>query len=534
VTDERDPGIPTVDLDRIREEAAEFAGVGIYRYREDGTIVFMDRASLRLLDLEDRYPDPAAVVGRDIGTLLVRLDPPATVRRAVLAGGRVRDFEYHYRTLSGKERWAQHNSYLVRDPHTGETQIQVLAKDITAVKEAEARERERELRAEQARKMESLGTLAGGIAHDFNNLLAAVLGNAELARLELADPAAADRHLAGVIEAASQAAGLCRQLLAYTGRSRLDIRPLDLNEVVREGLALARLPAARLSRVAVEPARGALWFRGDAASIRQVLLNLVQNAFEALGDSNGGVRVSTGTAHCSPAQLSAMQGGRELAGGEYVSLVVADDGPGMDAATAGRIFEPFFSTKFTGRGLGLASVLGILGRLGGAVGLETAPGRGSRFTVLLPASATPPLVPAPPAPAPRARRWTGVVLLADDEPLVRKTLGGMLQALGFSVLPAADGREAAGVFEREGARVRLAVLDLTMPGLDGAAAAARIRELAPRLPILFSSGYDAREAGEGLGGAGRTGFLKKPYRMAELQAALGALLDDEGSDPPGP
>jgi two-component system, cell cycle sensor histidine kinase and response regulator CckA len=516
--------IPYLDMDKIRMEAMEFAGVGIFCYRKDGAVVFMDRVSLRLLDLETRFPDPSDVAGLDISTLFVRMEPQGSLRRTVMEKGKARDFELHYKTLTGNERWVHHNSYQVLDPDTGEPLILVLTKDITEMKLAHFKEKEQEERAIQARKMESLGLLAGGIAHDFNNLLAAIMGNSELAKLESGDNETASRHLSQVVDAATQAADLCQQLLAYAGRSRLEIKPLDLNLAIRECLGLARLSVSKKSTIDIDLCEGVLPALGDVSSVRQILLNLLTNASESMGDGAGLIRIASGSNDFDAERLSKMYGGEKLREGRYAFLTVEDNGPGMDAATAARIFEPFFTTKFTGRGLGLASVMGFINRLGGAIELETSPGKGARFTVLLPCPDATCICKTEPDMENTTPKETGMVLVADDEPLVRNTLSSLLAAMGYEVLTAADGIEAIEIFKAEKESIRISFLDVIMPRLDGVKTAAVIRETDPRAPILFISGYDAVGAADRLLGDGPSGFLKKPFRMSELSAALTRLL----------
>ncbi|RJP38283.1 MAG: response regulator [Desulfobacteraceae bacterium] len=519
-----DMKISYLDMDKIRIEAMEFAGVGIFCYRKDGTVVFMDRVSLQLLDLETRFPDPSDVVGLDISTLFVRIEPQGSLRRTVMEKGKARDFELHYKTLTGIERWVHHNSYQVLNPDTGDILILVLTKDITEIKLAQFKEKKQEERALQARKLESLGVLAGGIAHDFNNLLAAIMGNTELAKLKSGDNEAASHHLSQVVDAATQAADLCQQLLAYAGLSRLEIRPLDLNLAIRECLALARLSVSKRSTIDIDLCEGVLPALGDISSVRQILLNLLTNASESMGDGAGSIRISSGSNDFDSERLSKMYGGEKLSKGRYAFLIVEDDGPGMDAATAARIFEPFFTTKFTGRGLGLASVMGFIKRLGGAIELETSPGHGTRFTILLPCPDTLCVCEPEPEVENINTKEMGVVLVADDELLVRDTLSSILAAMGYKVLKAADGKEAVEIFKREKESIRISFLDVTMPRLDGVKAAAMIRETDPRAPVLFISGYDAVGVADGLKGDGPAGFLKKPFRMSDLSAAVTRLM----------
>ncbi len=396
--------------------------------------------------------------------------------------------------------------------------------DITERIRAEAERRELEERLRQAQKLESLGVLAGGIAHDFNNILMAVLGHAGLADAQLSPASPAHESLQEIQRAARRAADLCRQMLAYAGKGRMAVQALDINEVITEMEHMLQVSISKKSILQLRLGQGLPAVEVDVAQVRQVVMNLVMNASEAIGETGGIITVSTDAAICDRARLSSALGGDELAEGRFVRLIVTDTGSGMDEATRGRIFEPFYTTKFTGRGLGLAAVLGIVRAHRGAISVESAPGSGSTFTVLFPASvAAAQRLGSGPAREP-TWRGSGVVLLADDEESVRAVGEKMLGALGFEALLAADGRQALERFIRHRDEIVCAIIDLSMPTMDGEETFAEIHRLAPTLPVILCSGYNEAEAVKRFLGKGLAGFLHKPYELAHLQRAMRQAL----------
>jgi PAS domain S-box-containing protein len=407
----------------------------------------------------------------------------------------------------------------------GRTFFLSVCRDIADRLRVEAERRDLEAQVQHAQKLESLGVLAGGIAHDFNNLLMGILGHVDFALTDL-DPHSPIRDdLVAVEKAARRAAELSHQMLAYSGKGRFVIEPVDLGALVDEMRHILESSISKKVALRLEPAADLPPVHGDATQLRQVVMNLIINAGEAIGDRPGTIRLTTGTVACKRSLLRKLAPADDLAEGTYVFLQVVDDGCGMDAATAARIFEPFFTTKFTGRGLGLAAALGILRGHKGAVSVESAPGKGTTFRLLLPASdrgaAAPGILPPR-----RAATWRGrgLVLLADDEEAVRHVCGRMLDRLGFEAIVATDGEEALAIFRERHADLRAVLLDLNMPRLDGEQALAQMRSLDPHPPILLSSGYTAEQVAERFAGKGMSGFIQKPYQIDALRTALDAAL----------
>jgi PAS domain S-box-containing protein len=398
--------------------------------------------------------------------------------------------------------------------------------DITDARRAAEERKKLEEQVRQSQKLESLGILAGGIAHDFNNMLTAILGNADLTLQEIPESHPARPMLQDIDEVAHRAAELCKQMLAYSGRGRFVVKPLDLSGAVLE---IGRMLEASISKKAelhCHLAEGLPPIEADAAQVRQVIMNLIINASEAIGDKGGTIDVTTSSVQCDWHYLSQAQLHGDLAEGNYVCLEVADNGCGMDRATMDRIFDPFFTTKFTGRGLGLAAVLGIVRGHRGAIKPYSEPGKGTNFKVLFPAAAAADI-------QPRERTgeedWhgSGTVLFVDDEATLRALGQRMLQQLGFDAMTAADGREALTLYERHRESIRCVLLDLTMPHMDGEETFRELRRMNPALPVILCSGYNAQEAINRFVGEQLAGFIQKPYRIANIRQALRAALGNE-------
>ncbi|HUJ73481.1 MAG TPA: PAS domain-containing protein, partial [bacterium] len=335
-----------------------------------------------------------------------------------------------------------------------------LGEDITDRRKAEAA-------LLQTQKLESLGVLAGGIAHDFNNLLVTILGNASLALLKLPGGTPAHEELSQIELAGQRAADLCRQLLSYAGKSRMEMEATNLNALVQEMPQLLKvsLPKGVTVNFNLAPTLPAV--NGDPTQIRQVLMNLVINAGEAIGERTGVITISTGVLQADHAYLALAHMEPDPPEGPYVFLEVSDTGIGMSPETQARIFDPFFTTKFTGRGLGLASVLGIIRSHKGGLKVYSELGVGTSFKVLLPAAEHPQPAPERP-PAEGPWRGSGTVLVVDDEASIRSVTRRMLAHLGFEVLEAADGQQALAALREHRDAVKLVVLDLTMPNMSGA------------------------------------------------------------------
>jgi two-component system, cell cycle sensor histidine kinase and response regulator CckA len=462
---------------------------------------------------------------------------------AVMASGRQKAVEEAIASVDGIRWFETYKSPVFASDGriVGTTGV---ARDVTARKNAEqevlrAEEERRklELSVLQAQKLESLGVLAGGIAHDFNNLLTTILGNADLAAAEL-PPDSPVRGLIDDIELATRrAADLCRQMLAYSGKGRFVIQPISFNELVSEMGQLLSVSTSKKATLTHDFAADLPTVMADATQIRQVVMNLITNASEAIGDREGTITLRTGALSCNRDYFADAIGdsGRHLPG-RYAFVEVSDTGAGMNAETMGRIFDPFFSTKFAGRGLGLAAVLGIVRGHKGAVKVRSVPGKGTTFRVLFPAhvagtdsgqlasEVASELGSTISSVAAGDFRGDGLVLIAEDEAAVRAVARNILERAGFRGLAAGDGREALDLYKQHGREIRLVVLDMTMPHLDGEACFLAIRELDPDAKIVLTSGYSEQEVVAHFVGKGLAGFVQKPYRADLLLGKIRNIL----------
>ncbi len=399
------------------------------------------------------------------------------------------------------------------------------SRDITRRKLAEEENRKLEERLQQAQKMEGLGVLAGGIAHDFNNILMAVLGHAELALKEISPMSPARGNLTEITTAAYRAADLCRQMLAYAGRSSFSLERVGLRELVEEMAHLLKTAISKKAILNLNLERGLPPVQADPSQIRQIVMNLLINASEAIGDRSGVITVSVGAMRCDEEFLRKNELREDLAPGRYIHLEVTDTGTGMDAETRSRIFEPFFSTKFTGRGLGLAAVQGIVRAHKGALKVYTELGKGTTFKILFPALEDV-VEGARSGELSSLADWRGqgTILLVDDEESLLALGDRMLEQLGFTVLIAADGLQAVELYREHGKEIDLVLMDLTMPHMDGAEAFGELRRLNPDVRVVLASGYSHDDVESRFEGMHLDGVLQKPYTLAKLRESLEGLM----------
>ncbi|PWU07292.1 MAG: hypothetical protein C5B51_10315 [Terriglobia bacterium] len=388
--------------------------------------------------------------------------------------------------------------------------------DVTERKQSEERLR-------QAQKMESLGLLAGGVAHDFNNLLVGVIGNASLAQEMLPPDHPATALMGNVIKTGEQAAHLTRQMLAYSGKGQFLLEVLDLSAMVNEINDLVRPSISKKVVLHLDLEQQVPPIEADRGQVQQILMNLVINAAEAIGSGNGIVTVRTGVQIVDGQYHRLHLETVDLRPGEYVLLEVCDTGCGMADDVKAKMFDPFFSTKFTGRGLGLAAVAGIVRGHKGAIVVSSEPGRGSSLTVLFP-PATRPIEQRQSAAPSALAQSAGVVLVVDDEEVVRDMANRALARHGYTVLVAHDGATAIDLFKRHRGDIELVLLDLSMPGLSGEETLRELRKIQPEARVLVSSGYSETEAMTMFRGQRVSGFIQKPYTSAGIAHKVKAAL----------
>jgi PAS domain S-box-containing protein len=409
----------------------------------------------------------------------------------------------------------------------GEPSNIVVAHDITERKRAEVERLELEARIQHTQKLESLGVLAGGIAHDFNNLLMGVLGNASLALLDLPPESTVRGSVKRIETAAHRASDLTKQLLAYSGKGRFVVQYLDLSKVVEEMVHLLKTVISKKATLRFDFAPKLPSIEADATQMRQVVMNLITNASDALGEAAGIITIRTGVVDVDAGYLAGTYLDEDLDPGEYVYLEVADTGCGMDVEAIRKIFDPFYTTKFTGRGLGLAAVLGIVRGHHGAIDVDSEPGQGSCFKVLFPRAAPDHLPEARQRDEVETWRGSGAVLVVDDEETVRSVASLVLERYGFEVMTANDGEEAVEVYKEHRDRIRLVLLDMTMPRMGGEETFKALVELNPNVRILLSSGYNEQEAIGRFAGSGLAGFIQKPYTPTELVNVVRKISGDD-------
>ncbi len=459
------------------------------------------------------------VVGRSLFDVypFMRGDGGENLLRSVIETGQPMQFDSH------AEHPIRGTVYMTVQVFKVGDDLGIIATDISERKRAEEERLDLERQIQHAQKLESLGILAGGIAHDFNNLLVGVLGGTDLA-LQYIDPSSPARELLeDVANVAHRAADLANQMLAYSGKGRFIVEPIDLSLLVEEMHQLIEASAAKKIHVSYDLEDDLPAVEIDVTQIRQIVLNLVINAAEAIGDGIGTVSLSTGAMPCDQECLADLYLGNQAEEGTYVYLQVKDTGEGMDEGAVGRIFDPFFTTKITGRGLGLAAVQGIVRGHRGAIKVDSEPQGGTTMTVLFPASEKPALN------RPESRfeedNWTGrgVVLLVDDEEIVRSVGAAMLKRLGFEVLMAEDGRQSLEVFRRHADDIVLVCLDLAMPEMSGEDVFREMRQIKGDVKVLLSSGFDEQEVTERFAGD-LDGFVQKPYRLETLRRKIREIL----------
>jgi len=496
-----------------------------------GKILFANRATARAAGVED----PDEMIGRSVLDLVHPDSRELVRRRMALVGDAPEILPPIGEKFIGRDGKVFYGEAIAqRGMFGGQPVILTTVRDISERREAEEELRMLQERIRKAQKQESLAILAGGVAHDFNNLLMGVLGNASIVLSEMdADSPWYDR-LCAIEKTSLRAAELTRKLLAYSGGGRFVLQAVDLADLCREmvGLLRASISSKIEFRFEIDPQLPPV--SADATQIRQVIMNLFLNAAEAIGDKAGTIDVRTRALDAGSDLLSATFMQSDIEEGPCVSLVVADNGCGMDPDTRERMFDPFFSTKGSGRGLGLAAVLGIVHGHGGALRVDSETGAGTKFELLFPlADATVAgAVTARPAKL-RPANWRpeGLLLLADDEEHVREVVRETLAGPNADVLEACDGQEAVDLFEQRPGEFAAAVLDMTMPRLSGSEALDRLRQMRPDLPVVLTSGYSDIAGADIAGGGTRSVFLAKPFRPSELLDALYNILPCMGSDP---
>lgn len=459
------------------------------------------------------YLPPAEFMGKPMTELLPD-EAAGVIRRAIdeaAATGHHQGGEYTLQTAAGR-RYFSLSIAAKRESGTPTGRFILLARDVTESKQAEEALR-------QSQKMESLGVLAGGIAHDFNNLLTGILGHISLACRRLPPDSPARESLETAAHTAQRAAVLTQQLLAYAGKGQVEIAPLDLNKLILENTILLESAVPKTITLDVQLADDLPLIKVDGGQIQQVIMNLIINAAEIYEGRQGRVEIRTWAEHTSSPQAENDAQGLSLSHSVFFS--VKDQGKGMDDETLSHVFDPFFTTKTTGRGLGLSAVAGIIRQHGGKIRISSKPGKGTTFTVCLPATQELPKSEVP-ASSP-SLSGSGTVLVVDDESVIRSLVTEFLRSHNYTVLAAENGKAGLAAYRKYSGNIDLVLLDLTMPVMSGRETLAKLRQIRPDLPVLLMTGFGEAEVIQQLARDDKVTFLQKPFELDRLLEAIHTL-----------
>ncbi|MGK0302484.1 MAG: two-component system cell cycle sensor histidine kinase/response regulator CckA [Planctomycetota bacterium] len=435
---------------------------------------------------------------------------------------------YRFKAKSGRWIWCLSRDVVLEREKDGTVRrFMGTFVDVTEQKDSERERLNLERGLQNAQRLESLSALAGGIAHDLNNMLVGILGNTAIVRDELKDGDPHKEFLTDAESAARRAAGLCRQLLAYSGKGRFIIESLCLNEMTQEMASIFSASVSKQVSISTDCADALLFIEADSTQIRQVLMNLVMNASDAMASEGGIVSITTGTNDCDQSYLDRSAVRSQGVPGRYAWIEVSDSGLGMTQEQQQRMFDPFYSTKEDGRGLGMSAVSGIVVSHKGAIQVCSEINKGTTIKVLMPVSET------QHEPEPKfdtkldPTEWAGgTVLVVDDEEAIHKVVHRMLDRLSLMTQSANDGLEALDILEKRHEQIVCVLLDLTMPNLGGTETYREIRKRFDSLPVILMSGYSRQDAVKQFSGKGLTGFIQKPFQISDLRTALAQVLSN--------
>ena len=422
------------------------------------------------------------------------------------------------------ERFFQTHKFRISEGGNGKSILGGIALDITDKLSAEKARAKLEAQIQHTQKLESLGVLAGGIAHDFNNILMAILGYADLALLDTSASSPAVSSLHEIEKATRNAADLTKQMLAYSGKGTIQIIKLDLNEIILEMTHLLDISISKNAVIKYDLHDELPSIEADPSQIRQIVMNLVTNASDAMDKTSGVISITTKHMECDSEYLSTAFMNDQLPDGKYVYLEVSDTGSGMNEETLSKLFDPFFTTKSTGRGLGLSAVLGIIRGHRGTVKVYSEPGKGTSFKILIPSVEGDPQVLTVSNVSEQDSVQRGTLLLVDDEASIREIGKAMLEKSGYAVITSSDGREALDIFRKRHDEIDCVILDLTMPHMDGEETFREMRRVQSDVCVIISSGYNRQDVTRRFIGKGLAGFIQKPYRLSELTAKLKEVI----------
>ncbi len=492
-------------------------GIAILR---DGALTFTNQKLLHIF----KYKTADALIGREFNTLIQpdeRDKVSQLIRRHHIRADRHGSVETMAIRADGSAFPVQLQSSSIALAEGLATLFFI--NDISKIKEEEQKRLDLEKQVQQAQKLKSLGVLAGGIAHDFNNLLTGIMGNTGLAMMDIPTEAPARGNLLKIEKIATQAAELCNQMLAYSGKGNFVVKAANLNEIIRNITSLLDVSLSKKIKLNYYLSDPLPNVEVDVQQINQVILNLVTNAGDAIGKNTGVISIYTAVCDCTEEELHNPYIDYNPGRGTYVKLEVHDTGCGMDANTLEKLFEPFFTTKFTGRGLGLSAVLGIIRRHKGSIQIESTPGKGTLARIFLPVSDKEAEKENKKERPEKNWKGKGHILVADDEDSIREMSKPVLEKLGYHVSLAKNGHDAVEIFRRSPDLFDFVILDLTMPVLNGEEAYEHIKQIRENARIIISSGYSTIEADKRFSNKDIAGFLHKPYTIDQLKVLLQSL-----------
>jgi len=512
---------------RIMQTILDQAPIGVWMLNIDGKVRFINQSFAHTLG----FTEQQLLQVEHYKTLLSAeiAKPCMESDQACFSSGKV-----HHSTeqITDAESGTAHRFDIIKVPvHNNQGEIEGLiglAIDITARIQAEEEKASMQKQVEHTQRLESLGVLAGGIAHDFNNILTAIMGNAALAERKIANGNAemCGKYMKNIAQSSEKAALLCKQMLAYSGKGHFIIKPLNLTTMVSGITSLLEVSIHRTITLHYTLPEDIGLIEADEAQIQQIIMNLVINASDAIGEDQGTIRITTGEIDADSDYLThaIAQSGKDLLAGRYIFLEVSDSGCGMNSATQQKLFEPFFTTKFTGRGLGMSAVLGIVRGHHGAMMLYSEVGKGTTFKVLFPLVKNSTIT--PPTSATEQTHWqgSGTILIVDDEETIRETASAMLEEMGFNIVTATDGLEGVELYRQHQQKIVAVLMDMTMPNLDGAGCFHALKQINPQVKVILSSGYNEQDSTQKFDSQGLAGFIQKPYWPESLENTLRKVL----------
>lgn len=495
-----------------------------YRIASDGTLAWASASIHALLG----YTVTQAR-GRTLSSLCAEeIDYARAIDKLLQCGGRLMNHKITLKHEHGHQIWVSVSARLITNEQNETTGIEGVVRDITVQVQVEEQKLDMEKKMAHVQRLESLGVLAGGIAHDFNNILAGIMGNAELAEINLHEKHPVDQELKNIVAGSMRAADLCKQMLAYSGQGAVMRQVANLSELVGETLQLIDASISKRTELRCELQSPMPPILADKTQMQQIIMNLVTNASEAIGDHETGVIcVKTGVIQAGTGDLDSPLFEEKQPEGEYVYVHVNDNGCGMHPDIQKKIFDPFFTTKFTGRGLGMSAVLGIVRSHKGTLHLDSQSESGSCFSIYFPVCQAVEIEHMPKIPQ-RAPSMACNVLVVDDEAVVRTAVKGLLGKLGCSVFLAEDGARGIEVYRQHAGEIDLVLLDMTMPKLGGVETLEALRQIQPELPVFICSGYNNEKVAGQFHQDRPNGYLHKPFSLAALRSILAQLSDQYG------